>query len=70
MSVCTSTVTSKPANVDEPSASENVGRGEHADAESAVLLRHAQAEHAELAHLAQHLAGHLAVLLPLRRRAA
>ena len=40
------------------------GRGEHAEAEAAVLLGHAQSEHAELAHLAEHLTGDLAGLFP------
>ena len=65
MSVCTSTVTSNPPNVDEPSASANVRAGEHAEAEPAVLLGDTRARASRGRRRAEDVARHLAGRLPL-----
>ena len=66
MSVCTSTVMATPR---EGRAAELLGehdRAERVHLGAAVLGRVADAEEAELAHAAQHLARHEALLLPFR----
>ena len=66
MSVCTSTVMAAPRKVERPSSSASTIEPSVSISGAAVLGRIADAEEAEFAHPAQHLARHVALLLPLQ----